>query len=66
MTDAQINAIFLSCLCGSERYKGDMADFLLFLSCLCGSEHKLDALLVFFLFLSCLCGSEHAWLHNAD
>ena len=58
-TAAQM-AVFLSCLCGSERRSTRPPSYSPFLSCLCGSELCFGKRGGFFLFLSCLCGSEPA------
>ena len=49
---------FLSCLCGSERYRDGVGVALVFLSCLCGSERQSPSSSWRLQFLSCLCGSE--------
>ena len=53
-----MQAMFLSCLCGSQLYPARINWFVTFLSCLCGSQQSLRAASRFFIFLSCLCGSQ--------
>ena len=50
--------LFLSCLCGSERFVQFVASLWFFLSCLCGSELVPAVKGDRCIFLSCLCGSE--------
>ncbi|EOX25493.1 hypothetical protein A13I_03486 [Escherichia coli KTE186] len=51
--------IFLSCLYGSEHYRGVTNIIFIFLSCLYGSELETGEQFEAQTFLSCLYGSEH-------
>ena len=54
-----VGEAFLSCLCGSQRWRSLRAVIQKFLSCLCGSQHSKGVKSEPFSFLSCLCGSQH-------